>query len=272
MEARLDFCYCGIWCWHLGKASLCGHCLVKWPSLLGAWGIHLWVASHPCWRDLTFTMDCICWAKKANPFIEQKEPVGTQSSTSQLTSLVGNVYIFFLESQKMDSDFIASILIKCHKIKGWKIFFFTSWIFFYQNLLNEASDSQFSALWPVSDGAALEMFCRPATLFVKCLKVLPMQAWLHFFSEAWQHFLFKAALHFLCSLSAHVQFFKAFKQCNKVAASSVSCLICRHPKAMLACSDFRFASIEGIMDFENTRCHSSYLESSQRSGSVGNKE
>lgn len=58
-------------------------------------------------------MDCICWAKRANPFIEQREPVGTQSSTSQMTSFVGNVYInFFLESQKMDSDFIASILIK----------------------------------------------------------------------------------------------------------------------------------------------------------------
>lgn len=63
-------------------------------------------------------MGCICWAKKADPFIEQKKPVGTQSSTSLIVSLVGNVYIwFFLESQKMDFYSIASILKKCHKIK-----------------------------------------------------------------------------------------------------------------------------------------------------------
>lgn len=98
-----------------------------------------------------------------------------------MTSLVGNVYNFFLESQKMDSDFIASILIKCHKIKGCReTFFFTSWIF-CQNLLNEASDSQFLVIGPAPDGAALEMLCSLATLSVQSLKVLSMQAWKHFF-------------------------------------------------------------------------------------------
>lgn len=48
-------------------------------------------------------------------------------------------------------------------------------------------------------------------------------------------------------------FFKAFKQCNSV--ENMSCLIHRHPEDKLACLDLRFASVEGIMDFENTRCH-----------------
>lgn len=41
--------------------------------------------------------------KRASPFIEQEEPVGTQSSTSQMTSLVGNVYIIF--SRKPENGF-----------------------------------------------------------------------------------------------------------------------------------------------------------------------
>lgn len=49
-------------------------------------------------------MDCICWAKRANPFIEQREPVGTQSSTSQMTSFEGNVYIIF--SRKPENGFL----------------------------------------------------------------------------------------------------------------------------------------------------------------------
>lgn len=52
---------------------------------------------------------------------------------------------FFLESQKMDSDIIASILIKCHKIEGSRDIFFYQLNFCCQNLLNEASDFQFSA-------------------------------------------------------------------------------------------------------------------------------
>lgn len=76
------FGFCGVWCWHLGKASLGGHCPVEWPSSLGAWGVRWWVASRPSWRNLTFTMDCICWAKKADSFIEQNEPIGARSSTS----------------------------------------------------------------------------------------------------------------------------------------------------------------------------------------------
>lgn len=27
-------------------------------------GIRGWVASHPSWRNPTFTMGCICWAKR----------------------------------------------------------------------------------------------------------------------------------------------------------------------------------------------------------------
>lgn len=48
----------------------------------------------------------------------------------------------------MNSDFVASILIKCHKNKGSREIF-TSWIYVPKNLLNEASDSQFSAYDPI---------------------------------------------------------------------------------------------------------------------------
>lgn len=98
-----------------------------------------------------------------------------------MTSLVGNVYNFFLESQKMDSDFIASILIKCHKIKGCReIFFFTSWIFLPKSF-------KWSHWFPVLSNmtcpgwAALET-CRLATLSV--------QAW-RYFLQAWKHFFLR---------------------------------------------------------------------------------
>lgn len=54
----------------------------------------------------------------------------------------------------MGSDFIASILIKCHKIRAIERFF-TSKIFCSPNLFNEANDSQFAAHSPDQDGAAL---------------------------------------------------------------------------------------------------------------------
>lgn len=65
------------------------------------------------------------------------------------------IFCFFLESQKMDSDFVASILIKCHKIKGSREIFYQLG-FCCQN---EAGDSQFSA----RDIPKMEL-CRPASL------------------------------------------------------------------------------------------------------------
>lgn len=98
--------------------------------LSSAWGLRSWVTSHPCWRNLTFTMDCICWAKRADSFIEQKEPVGARSSTSWLVSF-GEMFIFcnFEKARKMGSDFIASILRKCHKIRAIERFLQVGFLF-----------------------------------------------------------------------------------------------------------------------------------------------
>lgn len=112
---------------------------------------------------------------------------------------MGNVYIFFLESQKMDFDFIASILIRCHKIKGCREIFLPVEIF-CQNLLNEASDSQFYDLpqielhWNVLQ-ACHSFYAKPEGTSYAGLK--------HFFLRPDStHFLFKASWHFLCSFSA----------------------------------------------------------------------
>ena len=59
----------------------------------------------------------------------------------------------------MGSDFIASILIKCHKIRAIERFF-TSKTFCSPNLFNEANESQFSAHSPDQDGAGLGKPCR----------------------------------------------------------------------------------------------------------------
>lgn len=132
------------------------------------------MASHPCWRDLTFTMDCICWAKKADPFIEQNLLAHSLPLVRSFLWWEVFIFCFFLESQKMDSDLVTSNLIKCHKIKSSERFFFFNQLdFCCQNLLNEASDSQFS----VQNGAALEMLSTGLPHSVQSLKVLPVWAW-----------------------------------------------------------------------------------------------
>lgn len=83
----------------------------------------------------------------------------------------------------MDSDFIANILIQCHKIKGSREICFYQLNFCCQNLSNEASDPQFSE--HTLPQMELHWKCSVSLPYsVQSLKELPMQAWQHFSIEA----------------------------------------------------------------------------------------
>lgn len=147
--------FCGVWCWHLGKASL--------------WG------STALWNDLrlevaeasgdgqpltppgeTWHLQWVVFVGQKGGFIHSAERTcWHRSSTSEMASL-GKMFIF-CNSRKPENGlwFHSQHFDKMPQNKGyWEIF--TSYFFCCSpNLLNEASDSQFSACGPNQDGVAL---------------------------------------------------------------------------------------------------------------------
>lgn len=159
--------------------------------------------------------------KKADSFIEQNLLAGLPLVR---WFLWGNVYtLWFLESQKMGSDFIASILIKCHKIRAIERLLQVRFLF--------PKSFKWSQWFPVLSIWPQSRWNNTGKVFQAWWQCTNPSEGISSTDIVWQEVQCKGTIFFK----------EAFKLCDIVGVENISCLILRFHKAEFARWDFSFA-------------------------------